>query len=96
MEAAQNSPFIEKAYAVLKKISGDEVSRIQAEARERALNNMADLYASGKEDGIKEGKIERDLEVVANLLKMNFSIETMSSVLNMSIDDTKKLIAQIQ
>ena len=96
MEAAQNSPFIEKAYAVLKKISGDKVSRIQAEARERALNNMADLYASGKEDGIKEGKIERDLEVVANLLKMNFSIETMSSVLNMSIDDTKKLIAQIQ
>ena len=88
MEAAQNSPFIEKAYAVLKKISGDEVSRIQAEARERALNNMADLYASGKEDG--------KIEVVANMLKEGLSMELISRYAGISIEDAKKYAAQIQ
>ena len=47
MQAAAESPFIAKALETLRKISGNDPMRMEADARERALNDMADYYNTG-------------------------------------------------
>ncbi|MBQ9406757.1 MAG: hypothetical protein IJU37_08515 [Desulfovibrio sp.] len=47
MQAAEESPFIARALETLRKISGNEKDRIEADARERALHDMADYYNEG-------------------------------------------------
>ncbi|MBQ9407665.1 MAG: hypothetical protein IJU37_13140 [Desulfovibrio sp.] len=47
MQAAEKSIFIAKALETLRKISGNDAYRMEADARERALNDMADYFNTG-------------------------------------------------
>ena len=60
IQAAKESPFIARALDTLRKISGNDEMRMEADARERALNDMADYYNDGlcvgEARGIKVGE----------------------------------------
>ena len=64
MQLAQTNSAIDKAWGVIRRLSGDERERELAERREKALRDQAAAYAEmydrgmakGKEDGIKIGE----------------------------------------
>ncbi|MDR2487769.1 MAG: Rpn family recombination-promoting nuclease/putative transposase [Clostridiales Family XIII bacterium] len=56
--AAQASPEIKKAVAVIERLSGDEQLRAQVEARERAWRDRVDQIEGAREEGFGQGKKE--------------------------------------
>ena len=52
---AETNPMIKKAYAVLKELSADEATRLQAEAREKLLRDIESRINGAKQEGREEG-----------------------------------------
>lgn len=55
MRTQYTNPMIHKAFAVLEALSADELTRRQADVREKSLKNEVSLLEDAREEGIKEG-----------------------------------------
>lgn len=72
--------FLNKAIVdILKTASLDSQIRMQYEAREKALKDIASIRGDGvregRQEGIKEGKKEGKLEIAKKMLKKDMDIE---------------------
>ncbi|MBO5476807.1 MAG: Rpn family recombination-promoting nuclease/putative transposase [Clostridia bacterium] len=90
---------IKKAKEELDKISQDAKERRLAELREKALMDEMAIrdsgYNEGHDDGKKEGKIEgrieTQIEITKNMLNGKFTVEQISELTGLSVDEIKKL-----
>ena len=55
---AEKDKYIHKAYDKLEEISADEEKRLEYEARQKAIRDHRHMLASGRREGIREGRKE--------------------------------------
>lgn len=67
MEMASKNEYIDEAYNILKKISADELKRLEYEARDKAVRDYNHQMYTSKRSGIREG-IEQGKESTLNLI----------------------------
>ena len=60
-----------------------------SEAKEEGISQG---YTSGINDGISKGKNKKSIEIAKNMLKKNMSIEDISDITGLSIEEINKLI----
>lgn len=87
VEMAKQDPIIEKAVDILKTASLDPQTRIQYEAREKALKDIASIHG----DGVREGKKEGKKEIAKKMLKKGMDIELIVEMTELSVNDVKRL-----
>ena len=101
MQAAEKSPLIARALETLRKISGNETMRMEADARERFLNDMVDSYNtgyktgfdSGFDDGKKEGDANASRRMALNMLADGVPIEKILRYTGMTSEQLAALQA---
>ena len=59
------------------------------EEDKRKIQNS--LLSEAKEEGISKGKIKKSMEIAKNMLKKNISIEDISDITGLSIEEIKKI-----
>ena len=59
-----------------------------SEAKEEGISQG---YTSGINDGISKGKNKKSIEIAKNMLKKNMSIEDISDITGLSIEEINKL-----
>ena len=73
---------------ILKTASLDPQTRMQYEAREKALKDIASIRGDGvregRQEGIKEGKKEGKLEIAKKMLKKDMDIEIIVEMTELS------------
>ena len=96
---AQVNPEIEKAYGALQNLSDDEIVRHEAQQREMYLQNELAINEErfeqgfivgierGKEQGIKEGK----LEIARNMLQKGLSEDDISAMTGLPVEEIEQL-----
>ena len=88
--------YIKKAKEKLDEINQSEEERRLAEIRERTIRDEMAIrdsgYIDGKNDGIKEGILERNKEIIKQMLKYNMSIENIIKITNLSKSEIESLI----
>ena len=88
--------YIKKAKEKLDEINQNEEERRLAEIRERTIRDEMAIrdsgYIDGKNDGIKEGILERNKEIIKQMLKYNMSIENIIKITNLSKKEIESLI----
>jgi predicted transposase/invertase (TIGR01784 family) len=88
---AQSNPVIQKAYVELKRLSQDEEAQLLYEAREKAIRDENSRTRFAIKKGRLEGERKRNLEIAKNMLKMNFSIEQISEITELGMEEIQKL-----
>ena len=96
--------YIKKAKEKLDEINQSEEERRLAEIRERTIRDEMAIrdsgYIDGKNDGIeigikegeKKGILERNKEIIKQMLKYNMSIENIIKITNLSKSEIESLI----
>ncbi|MDR1488945.1 MAG: Rpn family recombination-promoting nuclease/putative transposase, partial [Desulfovibrio sp.] len=104
---SQTSPAIEKAWGVIKVLSGDERARALAEAREKARMDLdswlGDARYEGRQEGLQEGeqkgrqegRQEEKFEVAKNLLRMKMPVDDIVKATGLPLDEVKRLAAKL-
>ena len=86
---------IKKAKEELEKINQNEYDRMIAELREKAVRDNATMinsgYKKGKEEGLKEGELNKQLEIAKNMIKEGIGINIISKVTGLSVEKLKEL-----
>ena len=80
---AKQDPIIEKAVDVFKTASLYPQTRMQYEAREKALKDIASIRGDGVREGIKEGK----QEIAKKMLKKGMDIEMVVEMTELSKEE---------
>ena len=87
-----NIPEVREAMDRLTYMSADPEIRAEYKARIREMNRIRAGQTTVKyKEGLVKGKAEGKIEVANDLLKMGLSIEQISEVTELSIDDVRKL-----
>lgn len=86
-EMAKQDPFIEKAVDILKAASLDPKIKMQYEAREKALKDMASIRGDGIREGIEEGKIE----IAKKMLRKGMEIDLIAEMTELQLDVVENL-----
>ena len=98
MQAAKESPFIARALDTLRKISGNDEMRMEADARERALNDMADYYNDGlcvgEARGIKVGVDNERRRMALSLLGLGVPQEKILTATGYTLEQLNALEAE--
>ena len=89
-ELSALEPAIKRAEEKLNFLSSDPTTIALYRARENAEHEKANLYSSGKEEGIKEGIKEGKLEVARALLDV-LDDEMIALKTGLEIDEVRKL-----
>jgi predicted transposase/invertase (TIGR01784 family) len=97
---AERAPQINKAVAILKELSEDEVTRMLAHDREMAeWDRVASLRNArnegkneGRNEGIQEGIQKGKLEMTRNAFKMGLSLEQISTLTELDISTLKSIL----
>ena len=105
MEKLSNIPWAaqDELYEELSKVSNvAALSQKELEIYEENLrqyrDNLAKLEASyldGKNDGLEEGRNERNLEVARNLIALNVSDEIIMRSTGLSLDEVQKMRGEL-
>ena len=97
-EIMSENEDIKKANEELEKISADKHEQYLAHLRQKHIMDTKAVeeygYLRGKEEGKAEGKNETQLEMIKSMLKEGLSIEIISKVSKLSVDEIEKLIKQ--
>ena len=97
-EIMSENEDIKKANEELEKISADKHEQYLAHLRQKHIMDTKAVeeygYLRGKEEGKAEGKKENQLEMIKSMLKEGLSIEIISKVSKLSVDEIEKLIKQ--
>lgn len=65
----------------------------KSERAQGRLEGKREGILEGKLEGKREGQREEKISLAVNMTKMGFSLETISQILNCSIDSVKELLA---
>ena len=57
---------------------------------------LADERYEGKMEGLAEGKAEERREVVSRMLSRGYSLEQISDILGILLDEVKSLVAKVK
>ena len=84
----QGNVAMQEAVCVLKELSADEQMRMLVQSREkfiqdqeaRELEEFQKGLERGKQQGLVEGEKNKAIEIVKNLIKLNFDIEKISEI----------------
>ena len=91
MQLAEHDPGVRSACMVLKDLSADEETRLQAEMREKAwrdeMDRLEGAIGLGREQGIGLGK----KEVARNLLRMNLPLDQISEATGLTREEISSL-----
>lgn len=94
-ELVKSDGEIKEAMDILYEISGDKESIMLANMREKALMDEQSRLKGAKEEGIqegiKEGSNEKAILIAKKMLKKGKSIEEVSELTELSIEEVKKL-----
>ena len=84
--------YIKKAKEKLDEINQSEEERRLAEIRERTIRDEMAIRDSGYIDGKNEGILERNKEIIKQMLKYNMSIENIVKITNLSKSEIESLL----
>lgn len=90
-EMANQEPIIEKAVNKLRLASLDPETRMQYEAREKALKDIASI----RDDAFEDGKLEGKREMVQNLLKEGVEIPIIVRATGLTREEVEELANQL-
>ena len=86
-EMAKQEPIIEKAVDKLRLASLDPETRMQYEAREKALKDIASIRGDALDEGIEKGK----REMAQNLLKEGVDIQIIVRASGLTQEEVEEL-----
>ena len=92
MSLAQTSPALDEAWGIIKHLSADEQTRLEAEAREKYRLDLDGMYKTGR----REGRDEEREEILARMLRSNLPKEQIALFLNVSNTELENLIARLR
>ena len=99
MEVSQASPAIEKAWGMIKVLSGDERARALAEAREKARMDMDSLLGDaryeGEQEGLQKGLQEGMYSVAQKALRKKMDHDAIVELTGLSLEEVKRLAADL-
>jgi predicted transposase/invertase (TIGR01784 family) len=75
----------------IERLSADEAERVRAEYQEMMCRDYVSRIDGAKREGRAEGRMERDAEVVRNMLAEGFDAATISKVTGLSEEEIEKL-----
>ena len=84
--------YIKKAKEKLDEINQSEEERRLAEIRERTIRDEMAIRDNGYIDGKNEGILERNKEIIKQMLKYNMSIENIIKITNLSKSEIESLL----
>ena len=84
--------YIKKAKEKLDEINQSEEERRLAEIRERTIRDEMAIRDSGYIDGKNEGILERNKEIIKQMLKYNMSIENIVKITKLSRSEIESLL----
>ena len=80
--------------------SKDEQLRRLAELKEKAIMDEKAIYKAGRlrgeKEGITQGQLEKSIEIIKNLLSMDFTVSQIAQAVDMSEEEVKKIIDKKQ
>ena len=82
---------IKRAEERLDYLSSDEKTIEIYKAREKSLHERANMINSAKEDGRKEGIIQKENEFIKNCLDQGLSVDMICKITGKSIDEINKI-----
>lgn len=89
--AEKKNKTLEKARIEMNYLTGDEEVRRIAELREKWEMDWNSGIADAKEEGIKEGMKENQIETAKKLIKLGMSIDEIKEVTNLSEEEIESL-----
>ena len=107
MQLAEQNAGVRSACMVLKELSADKRTRLEAEQREKAWRDEMDRIDGAREEGIqigkeigqeigeKEGSRKKEWIVLKNMRKDGCSLEKMAEYIELDIETVKKLLNEI-
>lgn len=94
--SAQENEEINKTVKELNKLSQNPEEVAKYEEREWSIMRynveMDTNRELGKEEGRKEGKRDKEIEIVKKLYSLNTPIEKIAEIVELSIEEVKKII----
>ncbi len=92
MRTQYKNPAIHEAFNVLEELSADEKTRHLAEMREQSLINKTIEQGAARREGRRDGRREEKEATAMNMIAMgSFSMEQISQVTELSVDEVKSL-----
>ena len=92
---AQTKPEIKKAVGVLMELSADERARMLYESREKArrdeASRMKGAKKKGREEGLKDGREERNAEIARNAFAMGLSVARIETLTGLSAAEIERI-----
>ena len=99
MQLAEQNAEVRSACMVLKELSADKRTRLEAEQREKAWRDEMDRIDGAREEGIqigeKEGARKKEWIVLKNMQKDGCSLEKMAKYIEVDIETVNMLLSQI-
>lgn len=93
MQAATQNTNVQAACMVLKDLSADEKTRLEAEMREKAWRDEMDRLDGATEKGIGIGREQRDREHVKNMYADGLTPEQIARYLRMDVRTVTKILS---
>ena len=93
MQAATQNTNVQAACMVLKDLSADEKTRLEAEMREKAWRDEMDRLDGATEKGIGIGREQRDREHVKNMYADGLPPEQIARYLRMDVRTVTKILS---
>ena len=90
-----DNPHIEKAFGILKLLSGDEEVRFMAEARQKAILDYDAQYDGGYRDGEANGEAKGRLSVAENALRKGMPMPDIAEITGLSLAEIEALAARL-
>ncbi|MCM3715610.1 Rpn family recombination-promoting nuclease/putative transposase [Alkalihalobacillus oceani] len=84
---AKQDPMLEMAVDILKQASLDPETRMQYEAREKALKDIASIRGDSK----REGKYEGKLEIAKKMIKKGMALELIAEMTELPLEEVETL-----
>ena len=91
----QGNVAMQEAVCVLKELSADERMRMLVQSREKFIQDQEarelEEFQKGVEKGLAEGEKHKAIEIVKNLIKLNFDIEKISEITGLTESEIKEV-----
>ena len=99
-EIMEKNNDIKDAVIEVHERSKDEQLRRLAELKEKAIMDEKAIYKAGRlrgeKEGITQGQLEKSIEIIKNLLSMDFTVSQIAQAVDMSEEEVKKIIDKKQ
>lgn len=103
-EIMEKNNDIKDAVIEVHERSKDEQLRRLAELKEKAIMDEKAIYKAGRlrgekegiQKGITQGQLEKSIEIIKNLLSMDFTVSQIAQAVDMSEEEVKKIIDKKQ